>query len=439
MRAGLRFLPLTALILALVTACAGSKKAEKPDEARNERTAKAAPRDEGGGRRVHDADDVRTIQLYLTGDERRLPIVALKSSQTLTLAFDVLETRGRPLSVYFYHADREWRRDLSPAEYLASFQRDDLLNYQPSQATDIEYTHYTYRFPNRNIDFLLSGNYIVRVTEQGMEDEPLFERAFFVTEQATGVDFSLENVLTGNSSYPAVQPTARFTPPPSAPSNAFDYTVCFVKNGRFDAAKCSDRPILAGQPALQFYLQPDASFEAEVADYFVDLGSLRVGGRIERTDLTSLPFKVFIEPDYARFAGTGLDPLLNGQIVVDAAVRDVPEPGIQAEYVETHFAYVPLNEQPMRGEVRLSGSFNGWEVDRAPRLEWTPERRRYEGRVLLKQGQYEYRYVVSDRRVVRAQSGAAPRLENLYTVFVYVSDLSFHTDRLLAVNNVLVR
>ena len=439
MRTGLRFFPLTMLILLLMGGCAGSDKAGREREKSEEPASRPVPKRQAGLPLLAAADDVRTIQLYLTGDERRLPIVALESSQTLTLAFDLLETRGRPLSVYFYHADREWRRDLSPSEYLASFQRDDLLDYQPSQATDIAYTHYTYRFPNQNIGFLLSGNYIVRVTEQGMEDEPLFERAFFVTEQATGVDFSLENVLTGNSSYPAVQPTVRFTPPPSAPSNAFDYTVCFVRNGRFDVARCSDRPILAGQPALQFYLQPDAAFEAEVADYFVDLGSLRVGGRIERTDLTSRPYKAFIEPDYARFAGTGLDPLLNGQIVVDAAVRDVPEPSIQAEYVETHFAYVPLNEQPMRGDVKLSGSFNGWAVGHAPRLTWTPERRRYEGHVLLKQGQYEYRYVVSDRRVVRAQSGAAPRLENLYTVLVYVSDLTFHTDRLLAVNSVLVR
>ncbi|WP_228350258.1 type IX secretion system plug protein domain-containing protein [Rhodocaloribacter litoris] len=435
------------LILAvLMIGCAGSEKTgdrRQENEARREPPEEAHTRDDltpsPHGNLAPAAETVRTIQVYRTGDEQALPIITLGSNQTITVAFDLLETRGRPLSVYFYHANRTWRRDLSPTEYLDSFQRDDLLDYQPSQNTGIPYTHYRYRFPNRSIEFKISGNYILRVTEQGMEDEVLFERVFFVSEQATPVDVELDNVMLSGFAYPAVQPVARFTPPPALQSNAFNYTTCFVRNGQLDAARCSDRPMLADQPALQFFLPPGTAFEPAVADYFVDLGDLRVGGRIERTDLTSIPFKVFIEPDYARFAGSGLDPLLNGQIVVDAAVRGLAEPGLQAEYVEARFAYVPPDELPVAGDVILSGSFNGFAVDPQHRLEWVPERRRYEGRVLLKQGRYEYRYVVSDGRIRRAQTGATPRLENLYSVFVYFSDLSLHTDRLIAVSHILVR
>lgn len=424
--------PLLLLLAGLLAGCGSSKEA-------GEHRPAPAPAPEGLAL-TPPADDVRTIQLYRTGDERRLPILPLRSGETLTLAFDLLHnTRGKPLSAYFYHADRTWRRDLSPAEYLTSFQRDDLLDYQPSHSTDVPYTHYTYRFPNGNIDFQISGNYILRITEQGMEEDVLFERAFFVSEQVTAVDFGIDNVMVGGFSYPSLQPTARFTPPAALQANVFDYRVCFARNGQFAAARCADRPSLARQPALEFYLQPETAFEPQVADYFVDVGRIQVGGRIERTDRTSRPYQVFLEPDYARFAGTGFDPLLNGQIVVDAAVTDVPQPAIGAEYVEVHFAYVPPEEQPLRGDVVLSGSFNDWRVDPAYRLEWVPERGRYEGHALLKQGQYEYRYVVADRRVRRALTGAAPRVENLFTVFVYYSDLHLNTDRLLAVDNVLTR
>jgi len=424
------------LLLGFAAGCAGSKEAAKK---KRKAAAEAAAR-EPAGNGPHLATvskDVRTIQVYLTGDERRLPIAGLKSSEKLTLAFDLMKERGRPLSVYFYHADRTWRRDLSPAEYLTSFQRDDLLSYRPSQAADIQYTHYTYQFPNDNIDFRVSGNYILRVTEQGMEDDVLFERPFFISEQLASVDFGLDNVLLGGSAYPAIQPTAQFTPPPSFQNNVFNYNVCFVRNGQFDRSRCTDKPQLAAQPTLQFYLEPETAFRPQAPDYFVDIGSLQVGPRIAKTDLTESPYQVFVEPDYARFAGTGLDPLLSGQIVIDAAVRNVPEPGTQADYVEVHFTYVPPNEVPLNGNVVLAGSFNGWRSDPAHRLEWIPDARHYEGHVLLKQGQYEYRYLVSDRRA--RINGAATRLDNLYSVFVYFKDNSLFTDRLLAVNNILTR
>ena len=429
-------LPLFLLLSGIVAGCGSSKEAGQAQERRPSRPAPV----EDGWHLSPPVSDVRTIQFYLTGDERRLPILPLRSGETLTLAFDLLHNdRGKPLSVYFYHANRSWRRDLTPSEYLDAFQRDDLLDYQPSHSTDVPYTHYTYRFPNQNIDFLISGNYIIRVTEQGMEEDVLFERAFFVSEQAASVDFGLDNVMVGGNSYPSLQPTARFTPPATIQANAFNFNVCFVRNGQFAGARCTDRPSLARQPALEFYLQPETAFEPQVADYFVDVGRIRVGGRIERTDRTVQPYQVFLEPDYARFAGTGFDPLLNGQIVVEAAVTDVPQPGLAAEYVDVYFAYVPPDEQPLRGDVVLSGSFNDWRVDPAYRMEWVAERGRYEGKVLLKQGQYEYRYVVSDRRVRRALTGASPRLENLFTVLVYFSDLHLNTDRLVAVNNVLTR
>ncbi len=424
------------ILMVLAAGCAGSGEAAKKKRRAAAKAAAEAP-PESGPRLADVSPDVRTVQLYRTGDERRLPIVDLGSRKSATLAFDIMDTRGNPLSVYFYHADRTWRRDLSPAEYLSSFQRDDLLDYHPSQATDIQYTHYTYQFPNDNIDFRVSGNYILRVTNQGMEDDVLFERLFFVSEQLSAVDFGLDNVLLGGSAYPAIQPSAKFTPPPNFRDNVFNYNVCFVRNGQFKHTRCTDRPQLAAQPTLQFYLEPETSFRPQVPDYFVDIGVLHVGPRIARTDLTSSPYRVYVEPDYAQFAGTGLDPLLSGQIVVDRAVRNVPEPAFQADYVETYFTYVPPNEVPVNGSVVIAGSFNDWRNDPANRMEWIPENRRYEGNVLLKQGQYEYRYLVSDRRV--RLTGAAPRLDNLYSVFVYFKDTSLFTDRLLAVNNILTR
>jgi hypothetical protein len=382
---------------------------------------------------------VRTIQLYRTGNEAALPVIELGSGQTITLEFDLLVEDGRPLSVYFYHADRVWRRDLSPSEYLGSFHRDDLLDYRPSLGTEVPYVHYAYRFPSRSIEFLVSGNYIIRVTEQGDEEAVIFERAFFVTEQAASLDFTTDRLLLSGSGHPFTQPLAAFTPPAEIAGNVFDFNVCFVRNGRLDLARCAERPTLVQQPMLQFYLPPELSFEPEAASYFLDLGHLRVGNQIARTDFSVRPYRVELEPDYGRFGGSGISPLLNGQPVVSGAVVGVSDADVAAQYASVRFRYVPPDERPLSGGVIVTGSFNGWMIDPDHALEWMPAEGRYEGELLLKQGQYEYRYVSRDRRLAHAQRGGMPRAENQYAAFVYYRDIRVNTDRLLAVREMVAQ
>ncbi len=415
--------------------CASTEEAS-PADSEGDRARRS--RDERGSL-AQDAPSVATVQLYRTGDEAAIPLLAMDGTQTLTLAFDVMGSRTRPLSVYFYHADREWRRDLVPAEYLTSFHRDNLLDYQLSRATHVPYVHYAYEFPNAAIGFRLSGNYIIRVTEQGMEDEPLFERPFFVSEQATPIDFNLDQVRVIGNPFPSVQPSVRFTPPRGSTGTAFDYTVCFLRNGQRPSERCTDRPALDYQPALRYYLEPEASFEAGASDYFVDISSLRAGGRIERADLLERPYQLLLEPDYFRFPGTATAPLQNGQVVVKKAVRNVGDPGTAAEYVDVRFALVPDDEVSVPGRVYLIGPFNNWTPSAGTEMQWMAGSGRYEASILLKQGRYEYRYAFSNQSVARASRGVSARFDNMITAFVYFDDLRLSTDRLISAVSVVTR
>jgi hypothetical protein len=386
------------------------------------------------------AGAVRTIQLYPgTRAEDQLPVFSMQDNEPLTLEFDLMESSSRPLSIYFYHTDRAWRRDLMPIEYMASFQRDDLLDFSPSRATNVRYVHYTYRFPNANIRFTLSGNYIVRVTEQGREDEILFERPFFVAEQTVIPSTAFQNTIVAGQGMPATIPRVRFTPPEENTGNPFDYSVCFIRNGQLEQARCSDNPLMGGLPALQFDLEPRTAFPAEPAEYFLDLSALRPGGQIEAADVAEATPLVTLKPDYAAFPGTPFAPLLNGQAVVSGAVRDVADPDVSAEYAEVGFSFVPPDEQALSGTLYIAGSFSAWGNDPDYRMHWVAERGRYEGSVLLKQGQYEYRYQSPDVELRQLFRQAPPRAENVYYTFVYFSDIRVNTDRLLGVEAITAR
>lgn len=415
--------------------CAGARESEGNGES----SASEAPSDgqQEGLQLIEPTDEVRTIQLYEGSNEQRLPIVSLGSGNgTLTLEFDLMASQGRPLSVYFYHADRSWRRDLSPAQYLSSFQNDNLLDYRPSRGTLIPYVHYEYQFPNEDIDFRVSGNYVIRVTEQGRENEVLFERAFFVSEQAGPVQLGIEDVVVSGQRQPSDIPIARFTPPSQLRGDPFSYDVCFVRNAQFAQARCSERPRLARMPDLEFDLLRERAFAPTTARYFLDLSSLRVGGSIESTDRTASPYRIMLRPDYARFANTPLAPDLNGQTLVGSVVRSVGEPDVEAEYVTTAFRFVPPNEQPFSREVVVAGSFTGGRYNDDYRLRWVADRGRYEGEVLLKQGHYEYFYDSPDPALRQAVRQSLPRMRERYTAFVYYDDPTLNTDRLIAVQSV---
>lgn len=424
------------LLLAVLTACASTQEADDGD---SEEEVEAREQINAVGPELSAASpDVRTIQLYPTRSqdseqprEASLPVVRMNSGEALTLKFDLMEERGRPLMVRFYHADRSWERDLSPAEFMQGFQRDEILSYQPSQDAQVRYTHYDYTFPNDNVDFLVSGNYIIRVYESEGEERVLFEQAFFVSEQETDLEMYLDDLMRPGQAFPMLQPIVRFRPPSELSGNVFDLSVCFAHNGRFDQARCSDRARLSEQPNVIFDLDTRQAFAAEAADYRVDLTSLRVGLDIEETDFSASPYRVLLKPDYARFPEPGVEQPLNRQPVT-SGVRDVSEPDTQGEYVQARFRFVPVDENPDLEEIYVAGSFNDWRVEESHRLSWDAERGFYEGEALVKQGEHEYTYVTRDGRRLRQLQGNMPQQTNLINAFVYYYDMNLNTDRLLA-------
>lgn len=429
-------------MLFLAAGCAGSQEAEDGDEPRRPHT----PVQEFNLRLALPSPEIHAIQLYPHAPradfdserdrEDQLPVLQLRPRGEVTqlkLEFDLMETTGRTLSVYFYHADRNWERDLFPSDYLTSFQRDDILDYTSSIGTQVPYAHYSYTFPNDNVGFRLSGNYVLSVTEQGSEDEVLFEVPFFISEDAAPAQLVLDDVFVSGQRFPSVQPLISFTPPSTAAGTVFDYNVCFVRNSQFASARCTDEASLLQQPDLLFYLQPEHSFEPQASDYVLDLRSLRPGGDVAAIDFTTTPYQVELDTDYARFPATSTEPFLNGQPVITNAVRDVAEPDLSGEYVEALFRFVPPEEQRLAGGVFISGSFNGWILDLGNELQWNAAQGHYEGRLLLKQGLYEYRYTSPNRQTRSALHNNLPRTSNQYTAFVYFSDAHLNTDRLLAI------
>ena len=413
-------LGLLLLLLVLLTAgCAGSNDAAAPADQSPEapRATLASP-----------DSTVGTVQLYRGDDERALPVVSMKDSAPLTLAFDLLVDAGRPLNVQFIHADRTWQRDLPPSRYMARFADDQLLDYRLSRSTKVPYVHYTYQFPNDSIDFTVSGNYILRVTEQGNRDAVLFERPFYVSEQDAEGTLDLESVRQPGVATAPLRPTLRFTPPEDLRGNPYGYTVCFTRDAVLDTPRCSTRPLLNAQPQLGFELDRDAAFVPQTPALELDLSNLRTGLRIARVDRQRRPPLVTLDPDRARVL-EGEPAALGGPSVIRAALRALPDGEVSGEYVDVRFALVPPDAMPVRGAVRLNGPV----APGGARMQWDAQAEHYTATLRVKQGLHAYRYDTTDAELNRTLQRAAQRYARQYLTFVYYRDPSAGTDRLLHV------
>ncbi len=105
---------------------------------------------------------IKTVQLHKKGWDLSYPILNLNSNEKLVLIFDELGSRTGNYQYKFEHCDAEWNSsNLSPPEYLDGFPENQIEKFNYSFNTTVDYVNYQLEFPNENIQFRISGNYII--------------------------------------------------------------------------------------------------------------------------------------------------------------------------------------------------------------------------------------------------------------------------------------
>ena len=420
--------PRAALVIALaLAACAAPPPGEGGD-----------PRPDLRGPVTTD-ERVGTLQLYRTGDEASLPVIALGRGETLTLEFDLLDAKGpRQLDVSVRRVERDGAASaLLPGEYLTGFERDAILDADASGATALPYTHFRYTFPNQSIGFRLGGQYVLRVEASG--GAPLFELPFFVSEDLVQTEVEIGSRLAERGAIgEALQPAARLRPSDELSGvDASRYTVCFARNGALDDLRCAPEPSLAELAVFGFYLPADQAFDLPGPLFSLDLGQLGVGREITEIDYAAIPPEALMEPDFAAFGGEINAPALVTTSGIDAGYRDAGRGDDDADYVRVLFRYVPVGEREVPGPVYVRGGFTGGALRPSARLTWNAEARRYEGSALVKQGLYAYDYVAP--QAPPRQRPTALGQPTVFTAFVFYEDLTRFAERLVGVQTVVAR
>lgn len=380
-------------------------------------------------------DNIRSVKFHLNGLFLSKPIIDINSGSQFMLSFDDMDADPVDYIYKIEHCDRDWKPSkLNEMEFMDGFNGELIENYRYSFKTTTDYTHYELLIPNEDIRWTKSGNYLLKVYEDDDDQTLAIVRRFMVVDpQVTiapqmvpgqGGRFRTHHEIDFSVDLKKLKPR----------SAQQELTAVILQNARWDNAIKDIRPLFVRTNQAIFDYQNKITFPAGKEFRYADLRSLEYrGDGIAMIEEYSDGFEVVLEKEEKRFNKVYLSiDDINGNYVIET--QDQQNHQLSSEYANVLFAlYSP--EPYYEQEVYLFGEFTDWRVKEEFKMVYNNSINSYVGKVLLKQGFYNYNYAVVDRETkipdMAEIEGDSYETENDYTILIYYRPFGDRYDQLI--------
>jgi Domain of unknown function (DUF5103) len=375
---------------------------------------------------------IKTVQLYpdLGGTRDYLqPAATSIQQQTMLLEFDDLQDHRDNYYVKLIHCNYDWAKStLSDLDFLENYNENPITDYALSINTHARYIHYRYQVPPVKIP----GNYLLIAYRNDRSDVILSKRMMIFHNQ---IALSKDNIFIGAGTLQKGKQQFNFD---------LDYSdieilnpmetvhVSIRQNQRWDNAKINLPPsfIRDSESQLEYrFLDADKQFDGGNEFRFIDFRSLNYPGQnTSKLNRTVKPYELFVATDGERSEQAYSQYLdLDGNYLIENL--DVGEATLTGNYLYVNFTL--KSSQLSDGDVYVVGSFNNYQ--RTPENKMTYNSAGfYESRQFLKQGLYNYQYVVdSGKGDLNFIEGTHFETENVYEVLIYNRPFRPNADLLL--------
>ena len=369
---------------------------------------------------------VQTVLLYSDDNQLNDPIIPLEDMiGRLTLSFDVIDGEGEVLNYTFIHCNHDWQpTDIQRIQYASGYDSDRLDNYAFSRNTLIEYANYHLKFPKEDMMPLVSGNYLLIVFGDELDDV-YFTRRFMVvdekahvgvtvprypddleltdTHQQLNVKVNLNNYLTGNTQL---------------------YSFLTIRqNGRWDNAAEGLKPTYIYPDYISFEHHPQTVFEAtnqyrrfNTSNFYFQSENL---AHIRQTD-ESYEIDITTCESRARLAYTSYEDIHGEKFIY--VENDNLDNNTEADYCRVNFFYkceAPLTHE----DLYIMGALNDWCFNESNKMTYDYRLHGYTCSMVLKQGYYNFMFVTLDRNTYEVTTeltaGNHWETNNVYKLYFY--------------------
>ncbi|MEX0681352.1 MAG: type IX secretion system plug protein domain-containing protein [Balneolales bacterium] len=375
-------------------------------------------------------DNIKSIQLYRGDRKSTIPAIELGENEFITLRFDELGERGRMFRVRVQHRNADWSPStLMEGFYLSGHHEDLIMGGQPGNVQGPEYTHYTYRFPNENIQIRISGNYLLEVLDYETSQK-IFSIPFFVFENDGQLNINIEELYVREPRYFLHhQLFARFKYPSYVLSPLMDLRIFFVQNRFWGRVREVDVEDVAEMGVYRGYLSRPASFIGIYEFQTLDLD------RYDRPGMEILEVRPETIPPQVRLFRDVVNLNSNPSSFRRSSIYGNPRDESNARYVDVRFELELPWENATDLPIYVYGPFNNWTMNDRNRMEYRESTDSYIGRAVIKEGEYDYKYalVENGRLDDLALDGSFASSTQEYTTLVYFRDPEWQADRLLQI------
>jgi hypothetical protein len=380
-------------------------------------------------------DNIKTAQVHQTSWMFSPPIIQLGAHQKLQLDFDDLDGDYKSYYYTFIHCDANWQAsDINSMDYMRGFDQAFLNTYDYSFNTSQKYTHYTLIFPNKDIQLLLSGNYIVKVYLNNAPDSIVLTKRFMIYEDLVTIH-PREKEAIGEDMYTKQEINFSINTSRYKVLDPFHAMQVFIsQDWRWDNAINNLQPQFIQDTALQYFQDDGNSFDG--GNYFrnFDMTSLRYNTEhIEGKIANPTGEEIQLKKDVPRTTEPYFTyPDIQGQYKI--MTKDADSSTINSEYVWVHF-FMPMDSAMKGGKLYIFGQLSDWQCKPEFEMTYDDVLAAYTAKVLLKQGYYDYEYAflkngssIADATVIE---GSHMEQENNYYILVYNREIGLYYDRLI--------
>ncbi len=336
-------------------------------------------------------------------------------NDVINISFDIL---GKKKGDYYYtitHCDYKWNSsDISKFEYIDGYDDIRISNYFFSQNTYQSYTNFNFQIPNQRLKIKLDGNYIISVFDQS--NNQIFQRKIVVKDNIyNGIINITRSKEIVDSPYSQNLQVVFNNLDNVIFNSTSDYKLFIVKNNNLKSSKIFSIPRL--QTGLKL-IYDNLKFEGGSEYlYFDSKNILLTSNEIKRVDFKKI-YNTTLYTDFEESIYT-LQPDLNGTFILNA---DCFEKNICADYSNVIFSL--KTNKNYENDIFIIGEFNNNVLSEKYKMK-KETKNYYTKDIVLKQGLYNYKYVVKTKNGFKDLSNFW-QTENNYKAILYEKKI---TDR----------
>ena len=381
--------------------------------------------------------DIKTIWIHKSAWAMSNPAMELKPKESLVFSFDKL---GSDLGNYYYtimHCTSDWKKsDLIESQYIDGFFQDFIQNFKFSFNTYRNFIHYEVSVPNRNMKIIQTGNYIFKVFKDNDPEKTVFTKRFQVYEN--------QIITRAKVNRPSKVQERNYKQEIDfeldlkkliIPDINRDLKVVVQQNNRWDNAIYDLKPLFVRGNILSYdYNNDENVFDGGNEYRFLDTRNLRFRGqKVQQITLENRQSSVFLFPEAKRrFKVYLFYEDLDGKFYIRNQFGVNQD--LEADYINTNFALNYPNKIG-EGELYVFGGMSDNEFREEFKMKYNAIAKQYEANILLKQGYYDYQYVLkkplTNKGDVTYIEGDHFATENMYTITTYFSDPKCDCDRII--------